>query len=145
MAYSTEELLERAKDIRKTEYQVPPRGVIIPDYISGPKYNKWLNDIKIKAASLPDDCPLKKELNSAYFFKDSSTSTFDRMIGLLESLLEMENDYKKVLQEVNMKKMQTKDMMCFNPTLMPIKTIMWMNYIKFYRSLVLKYFMTKNR
>ena len=42
MAYSTEELLERAKDIRKTEYQVPPRGVIIPDYISGPKYNKWL-------------------------------------------------------------------------------------------------------
>ena len=109
MAYSTEELLERAKDIRKTEYQVPPRGVIIPDYISGPKYNKWLNDIKIKAASLPDDCPLKKELNSAYFFKDSSTSTFDRMIGLLESLLEWENDYKKVLQEVNMKKMQTKE------------------------------------
>lgn len=59
MAYTTKQLIERAKEVRNTEYQIPERGLIILDYISGPKYNKWLNDIKIKAASLPDNCPLK--------------------------------------------------------------------------------------
>ena len=92
MAYTTRQLIERASDIRATEYHVPERGIIMPNYISGPKYNKWLNDIKIKAAELPDRCPLKKELNNTYFFKDSTASTFDKMIGLLESLEEWEAD-----------------------------------------------------
>lgn len=92
MAYTTAQLIERAKEIRKTEYHVPEQGILLPNYISGPKYNRWLNDIKIKAAMLPNECPLKKEFNKAYFFKDSSPSTLDKMIGLLESLEDWEND-----------------------------------------------------
>lgn len=92
MGYTTAQLIERAEEIRKTEYHRPSPGIIMPNYISGPKYNKWLNDIKIKAAALSKECPLKKEFDNTYFFKDSSSSTFDKMIGLLESLKDWEDD-----------------------------------------------------
>lgn len=110
MGFTTQQLLERGRNIRQTEYKVPSPGLIIPDYISGPKYNKWLNDIKIKAAELPDSCPLKKELNNTYFFKDSSASTFDKMIGLLESLEDWEKDHSITGQNQQMKSLvMTKD------------------------------------
>lgn len=109
MAYTTKQLIEHAKEIRKTEHQIPERGLIISDYISGPKYNKWLNDIKIKAANLPNNCPLKKELNNTYFFKDSRASTFDKMIGLLESLEEWESDQNVIVGSTAIKNPQMKE------------------------------------
>lgn len=104
MAYTTHQLLERAKEIRQTEYHAPTPDCAISDYIDGPKYNKWLNDIKIKASELPNNCPLKKELNSTYFFKDSSSDTFDKMIGILESLEDWETDQNIVTENQAIRK-----------------------------------------
>lgn len=109
MAYTTSQLIERAKDIRQTEYKVSGEGIIMPNYISGPKYNKWLNDIKIKADNLPDTCPLKKEFNNTYFFKNSHASTFDKMIGLLESLEEWESDQNVISDSVAIRRVQMKE------------------------------------
>ena len=39
--YAVDTLLSAARDILKTEYRIPERGLIIPDYIDGPKYEKW--------------------------------------------------------------------------------------------------------
>lgn len=96
MAFTTQQLIERAEDIRKTECRTGGRGVIVPDYMSGPKYNKWLNDIKIKEAELPDNCPLKKELSNAYFFRNSTKNTFEKMVALLESLRDWEQENTSV-------------------------------------------------
>ena len=92
MAYTTRQLIERAQDILNTEFHVPERGIIMPSYVSGPKYNKWVNDLLIKLDSLQDNCPLKKELNQNGLVRNDSANSFKRLIGLLESLEEWEED-----------------------------------------------------
>lgn len=91
MSYTTQELIDRAYDIRKTEIYSVAKGSMASDYISVPKYNKWINDVKIKETELSEKCPLKKELANTYFFRNNILKTFDKMVGLLESL----NDWEK--------------------------------------------------
>ena len=60
--------------------------MIIPDYVSGKKYNRWVNDLRILQSSLPTNCPLKSELGRDHYYTDSSVSTVEQIIGLLESI-----------------------------------------------------------
>ena len=86
--FSAEELISTANDILRTEYQKPVPGLIVPDYVSGEKYNKWINDLRVFHSTLPSDCPLKDELGQKHYYKDSSVSTVKHIIGLLESIKE---------------------------------------------------------
>lgn len=86
--YSPKRLLHTARDIYKTEYKKPPQGVIGYDYISGPKYNKWIADMRIMQTQLSDKCPLKQELGDSKYYTKNSAKTFSQVIGLLESLVE---------------------------------------------------------
>ena len=73
--YSATSLIETAKDILETEYHIPEPGLIFPDYVSGPKYSKWVNDLQIMQAMLSDECPLKEKLSDKKYYKDESVST----------------------------------------------------------------------
>ena len=88
MAFTVNELLLQAKDIRETETQQPIPGLVIPPYISGSKFNKWRADMKVMMASIPDWCPLKDEFVNARIWKQELASALDEMIGLLSSYLE---------------------------------------------------------
>lgn len=66
--------------------------------ISGPKTDKWLNDIKIFADKLPLNHPLKDEINKVYSHK-KSPKTFGEMYGLLESLRDDESLEDNVMYE----------------------------------------------
>lgn len=91
--YSASSLLERAKDIIKTEYHIPESGFICPDYVSGPKYEKWVNDLQIMQTMLPNECPLKDKLANEKYYKNEYASTIKEIIGILESLIEWESYY----------------------------------------------------
>ena len=88
MAFTVNELLLQAKDIRETETQQPIPGLVIPPYIRGSKFNKWRADMKVMMASIPDWCPLKDEFVNARIWKQELASALDEMIGLLSSYLE---------------------------------------------------------
>ena len=59
--------------------------------MSGPKYRKWINDLKIMQSRLPDSCPIKEKLNNNKYYEDSSVHVLGEIIGILESI----NDWEK--------------------------------------------------
>ncbi len=92
MAFTVQELLQQAQDIRETETQRPIPGMSIPPYISGSKFNKWKADMKIMITNIPDSCPLKHDFENARIWKKEFSSALDEMIGLLSSYLEWQED-----------------------------------------------------
>ena len=78
------ELLDRGKRIKSKESRY---SVLTGEYIgvAGNEFSVWLNDIKILSARLPENHPLKEEVDKIYKCKGMA-STFDRMYAVLESL-----------------------------------------------------------
>ena len=78
------ELLDRGKRIRAKESRY---STLTGEYmgVSGSEFRVWLNDIKILSARLPENHPLKEEIDHIYKHKGMA-STFDRMYAVLESL-----------------------------------------------------------
>lgn len=87
-----QELLDRSRQLQCDEGYSSPMGFTSVD---GPQTKKWLNDIKIFASKLPDNYPLKKEIESSYFHR-TRASTFKNMVSYLESIIT--DDFDEVLQ-----------------------------------------------
>lgn len=82
-----EEFISQAKIIRQDEYQVPGKGIAMPDFISGPKYDKWMNSIKIFADRNLKEHELYENIIKTYEKRNSlSLSRFDDMLGFLETI-----------------------------------------------------------
>ena len=89
------ELIMRGERIKKEEYHVPERGLIIPDYIDGPQYDGWMNEIKIFAS---------RNLRTHEFFDDMIkicndhnrmyASACDKMLGYLKTLVADDDFWK---------------------------------------------------
>lgn len=92
--FSPDSLIAAANEILKTEYHKPEPGLIIPDYVSGKKYNRWIGDLRVLQSSLPTNCPLKDELGRKKYYSDSSVSTVEQIIGLLESIKNWNNSVR---------------------------------------------------
>ena len=78
-----QKLLSKSKDIESIEWRLSPMGVRSVD---GPQTKKWLNDVMIFAASLPNEYPLKKEIETSYFHR-ARASTFQNIVSYLESIV----------------------------------------------------------
>lgn len=85
---NAKQLLEEGQKIYVEEYTVSTIGYISSDYISGPKFSKWKNDLKIFASQLDDSCPLKKDLLDHNLFRRAYAADMKEVFGVLESLLD---------------------------------------------------------
>ena len=78
-----QKLLDESKEIRGIEGYIGAMGYSVVD---GPRTKKWLNDMKLFAARLPDNYGLKGEIETSYFHR-SRPSTFKNMVSYLESIV----------------------------------------------------------
>jgi len=82
-----QEFILQASIIRKEEYKTPSPGLIIPDYVFGPKYDKWMNSIKIFAQRNLKEHELYENIIKAYSIRSSNSLTaLDDMLGYLETI-----------------------------------------------------------
>lgn len=79
--------LKEAEYIIKEELHTSSNGVIAPDYISGPRYEKWMDDIYILSQRELIDHPLHDELGRLAQKRNKMKSSMDKMIGMLNSIL----------------------------------------------------------
>jgi len=86
-----EQFIERGKKIKAEEYHPAGNGIAI-SYVAGPKYNAWMSEINIFNERHLKDHPLHQSIDSAYFHRANSPSSFDDMLGHLEALL-LDNEY----------------------------------------------------
>lgn len=86
-----EQFIERGKKIKAEEYHPAGNGIAI-SYVAGPKYNAWMSEINIFNERHLKDHPLHQSIDSAYFHRANSPSSFDDMLGHLEALL-LDSEY----------------------------------------------------
>ena len=79
-----QKLLDESKEIRGIEGYPSTAGVFLVD---GPRTKKWLNDMKLFAARLPDGYGLKGEIEKTYSHRGMA-SAFSKMVSYLESIVE---------------------------------------------------------
>ena len=80
----TQELLDRGKMIKAKESHY---SAVTGDYtgVSGTESSVWINDVLVFSSQLPNNHPLKKEIERIYSHKERS-SVFKQMYAILESL-----------------------------------------------------------
>ena len=94
---NVQELIDRGVEIRKREYHTCTDNsrVIFPDYISGPLYNQWMNDIKLFTERYLRDYPLYADIVDCYERrKSNSLAKYESMMSFLYSILGDEELYK---------------------------------------------------
>lgn len=79
-----QELLDRGQIIKAKESHY---SVVTGDYagVRGKESSVWINDVLVLSSQLPDNHPLKKEIERISLHKERS-SVFDQMYAILESL-----------------------------------------------------------
>lgn len=80
-------LINEAEYIVKEELHTAERGVIAPDYISGPHYEKWMSDIYILSQRELVEHPLHDELGRLSQKRNKTKSSIDKIVGLFNSIL----------------------------------------------------------
>jgi len=82
--------IEQAELILKKETQTPKQGLVIPPYIHGPLYDKFMSDIVIFNERHMKNHPLYKEIKDTLFFskggKRGSISRFKELLGHLKAI-----------------------------------------------------------
>lgn len=102
-------LINEGKIIKQTEYHSNfEPGVIMLPYISGEKYDMWMNDIKIFATRNLEDHQLYKEVIETYNTHNNQwgTTAYDNMMSYLRSIEKDEDywsNYKKTMEIFNIK------------------------------------------
>ena len=82
-----QDFLKEAEYIIKEELHTSSNGVIAPDYISGPRYEKWMGDVYILSQRELIAHPLHDELGRLAQKRNKMKSSIDKMIGILNSIL----------------------------------------------------------
>lgn len=81
---------------------IPGSGMIYPDYISGPIYDKWMNDIKLFVERNLTTYPLYDEMVNCYNRRNShSTSHYNKMMSYLQTILDDNELYQETLPEIS--------------------------------------------
>lgn len=82
-----EDLIKRGEKIGREEYH-PSKDGFFPDYVDGPKYDIWMNEINIFNERYLIDHPVYKCISDTYQNHKSKFSAFDEMLGYLRALAE---------------------------------------------------------
>ncbi len=77
------ELLSEGKEIQRIEGHTSAMGLFTVD---GARTKKWLNDVNLLASRLPQNYPIRQEIETSYFHR-KHPATFSNMISYLESVL----------------------------------------------------------
>lgn len=92
-----EKFIETGDIIKQTEFHQSnaSSGLLIPDYISGPTYDKWMNDIKLFTERNLVEHPLYDEIIECYNGRSNSwgTTKYDDMMSFLNTLADDEELY----------------------------------------------------
>lgn len=93
-----EQLITIGTEIQKTEFQESDSssGMLIPEHISGPNYDKWMNDIKLLSTRYLSDYPLYPEIMDCFNHRHNTwgTKAFKQMMHILDSMLNDEELFK---------------------------------------------------
>lgn len=88
MKICASELVLQGQEILKTEIHYSGNGVYFPEYISGPKFDKWIPDIIVFANRFLSKHPCYDDLVSlASGNQKKSPSSCRSMIGILQSII----------------------------------------------------------
>ncbi len=79
--------IEQGKIIMKEEYHPADSNIVMPSYISGPKSNKWFNEINIFNNRFLKEHPLHDQIDEACKKHDTLfSSSHKKMMGYLDAL-----------------------------------------------------------
>ena len=82
--------IERGKEIKeqndKKDDELENSGMLPLMEIGGSEYRIWLNEINTFCERHLKKHPLYRSIHDCYFFKDSKSSTFEDMMGILQAL-----------------------------------------------------------
>ncbi len=96
------EFIERGEKIGKEEYHhVTEPGLIIPDYISGPKYDTWMSEINIFNERYLSTHPLHSSIHTAFFHRKTKPSAYSDMMGHLKALASDHTFWKETAPKEN--------------------------------------------
>lgn len=82
-----QELIKEADAIVKEELHKPERGMVFPEYISGPRYEKWMSDVYIISQRELLEHPLHEELGKMAQKRNQMQSSINKIVGILKSVL----------------------------------------------------------
>ena len=82
-----QELIKEADAIVKEELHKPERGMVFPEYISGPRYEKWMSDVYIISQRELLEHPLHEELGKLAQKRNQMESSINKIVGILKSVL----------------------------------------------------------
>ena len=85
-----QELIKEADQIVKEELHTPERGSAVLEYISGPKYEKWMSDVYIISQRELLEHPLHEELGKLAQRRNQMEVSIKKMVGILRSILDDE-------------------------------------------------------
>lgn len=85
-----QELIKEADEIVKEELHTPERGSVVLEYISGPKYEKWMSDVYIISQRELLEHPLHEELGKLAQRRNQMEVSIKKMVGILRSILDDE-------------------------------------------------------
>lgn len=73
-------------------------------------FHRWISDVKIFSAKVPNECPLKEDFEDAYFRRNSKPNTKEIIIGLLESFQNwfLSDSIETIMEEKSMNNVQKK-------------------------------------
>ena len=75
------------KSIFTEELHKPERGMVFPEYISGPRYEKWMSDVYIISQRELLEHPLHEELGKLSQKRNQMQSSINKIVGILKSVL----------------------------------------------------------
>ncbi len=94
------DFIERGEIIGKEEYHhVTEPGLIIPDYISGPKYDTWMSEINIFNERYLSNHPLHNSIHTAFFHRNTKPSAYRDMMGYLKALVSDDVFWRETAQK----------------------------------------------
>lgn len=87
--------INEAEDIVREELHSPGSGVIAPEYISGPHYEKWMSDVYTLAQRELAEHPLHDELGRLAQKRNKTKISLDKIVSILNSILNDELFWNK--------------------------------------------------
>lgn len=100
-----ESFIARGKIIMKEEYHKVPPGIVMPDYISGPKSELWFNEINIFNSRFLKDHPLYGQIAAICKTHGHMYNPHEKMMGYLQALIVDDGFWQEIEpKEITMKK-----------------------------------------
>lgn len=93
-----EDLIKRGEKIGREEYH-PSKDGFFPDYVDGPRYDIWMNEINIFSERYLSDYPIYKCIKDTIQNKKNSYNPYNDMMGYLTVLAEDDEFWNEIAKE----------------------------------------------